>query len=54
MSIALLRQSARGYRDMDYFKLKIFQLNMEDAPSFFYNKKPMALRQPGLFTVGNP
>ncbi len=33
VSIALLRRRARGFRDMTYFKLKIFQLNTRDTPS---------------------
>lgn len=36
VSIALLRRRARGFRDMTYFKLKIFQLNTKDTPSFLY------------------
>lgn len=54
VSIALLRRRARGFRDMAYFKLKIFQLNTEDTPSFLYNRKPVASRLTGLFTAGNP
>jgi len=37
VSIALLRRRARGFRDMEYFKLKILQLNTKDTPSFLYN-----------------
>jgi transposase len=49
VSIALLRRRARGFRDMEYFKLKIFQLNTDDTPSFLYNHMPSAC----LATVGN-
>jgi transposase len=38
VSIALLRRRARGFRDMEYFKLKIFQLNTRDTTSFLYNR----------------
>jgi len=54
VSIALLRRRARGFRDMTYFKLKIFQLNTRDTPSFLYNRaapKPSLTR---LSTVGKP
>ena len=54
VSIALLRRRARGFRDLTYFKLKIFQLNTEDTPSFLYNKKPMALSKTEMCTVGKP
>lgn len=54
VSIALLRRRARGFRDMKYFKLKIFQLNTEDTPSFLYTKMPMRSRHPQISTVGNP
>ncbi|WIM05838.1 MAG: ISL3 family transposase [Candidatus Nitricoxidivorans perseverans] len=50
VSIALLRRRARGFRDMTYFKLKIFQLNTEDTPSFLYQRIPSACST----TVGNP
>ncbi len=36
VSIGLLRKRARGLRDTEYFKLKIFQLNTPDSPSFLY------------------
>ncbi len=54
VSIALLRRRARGFRDMEYFKLKIFQLNTRDTPSFLYNRaapEPLLTRLP---TVGKP
>jgi len=55
VSIALLRRRARGFRDMTYFKLKIFQLNTRDTPSFLYNRRaspaPSLTR---LSTVGKP
>jgi len=54
VSIALLRRRARGFRDMAYLKLKILQLNTEDAPSFLYNRIPAASRSAGISTVGNP
>lgn len=43
VSIALLRRRARGFRDMTYFKLKIFQLNTADAPSFLFQDMRKAL-----------
>lgn len=54
VSIALLRRRARGFRDMEYFKLKIFQLNTEDTPSFLYTKMPKTSCHPLISTVGNP
>jgi len=54
VSIALLRRRARGFRDMQYLKLKILQLNTEDIPSFLYNRMPAASRSAGISTVGNP
>jgi transposase len=54
VSIALLRRRARGLRDMEYFKLKIFQLNTEDAPSFLFNRMPIASPSARLPTVGKP
>jgi transposase len=54
VSIALLRRRARGFRDMAYFKLKIFQLNTEDTPSFLYPSLPMSSTLPGMSTVRNP
>lgn len=54
VSIALLRRRARGFRDMEYFKLKIFQLNTEDTPSFLYTKMPKTSRQAQISAVGNP
>lgn len=54
VSIALLRRRARGFRDMEYFKLKIFQLNTEDTPSFLYIKMPEASRQTQTSAVGKP
>ena len=54
VSIALLRRRARGFRDMEYFKLKIFQLNTEDTPSFLYTKMPKRSCQPQNPAVGNP
>ena len=37
VSIGLLRKRARGLQDTDYFKLKIFQTNTPDTPSFLYS-----------------
>jgi len=54
VSIALLRRRARGYRDLEYFKLKILQLNVPDTPSFLYSKPPKARRKRGITSVGNP
>ena len=54
VSIALLRRRARGYRDMQYFKLKIFQLNTEDTPSFLYPNVPSHSAKTDLSSVGNP
>jgi len=54
VSIALLRRRARGFRDMEYFKLKILQLNTKDAPSFLYNPGTPAAPLTRLSTVGNP
>ena len=54
VSIALLRRRARGLRDMEYFKLKIFQLNTADIPSFLYTKMPERSCQPRISAVGNP
>ena len=54
VSIALLRRRARGYRDLEYFKLKILQLNVPDTPSFLYSKPPRAHRKKGITSVGNP
>jgi hypothetical protein len=39
---------------MEYFKLKIFQLNTEDTPSFFYTKMPKTSCQARISAVGNP
>jgi transposase len=52
VSIALLRRRARGFRDMAYLKLKIFQLNTQDAPSFLYTQMTGALRHHPMSTVG--
>ncbi|MFA5626434.1 MAG: transposase [Thiohalomonadaceae bacterium] len=54
VSIALLRRRARGFRDMTYFKLKIFQLNTKDTPSFLYNRASTAPSLTRLSTVGKP
>lgn len=54
VSIALLRRRARGFRDMEYFKLKIFQINTEDTPSFLHTKMPKTSCHPHISAVGNP
>jgi transposase len=36
VAIGLLRRRARGFRDTAYLKLKIYQLNTPDQPSFLY------------------
>ena len=52
VSIALLRRRARGFRDMEYFKLKIFQLNTDDTPSFLYPYMRSASMKTGNSSVG--
>ena len=37
VSIALLRRRARGFRDTEYLKLKIYQTNTPDAPSMLFS-----------------
>jgi len=54
VSIALLRRRARGYRDLEYFKLKILQLNVPDTPSFLYSKPSKGRRKRGITSVGMP
>ncbi|MHB9100763.1 MAG: transposase, partial [Sulfuricella sp.] len=54
VSIELLRRRARGFRDMAYFKLKILQLNTEDAPSFLYQNMHKTSCQSRLSSVGKP
>ncbi len=54
VSIALLRRRARGLRDMEYFKLKIFQINTKDTPSFLYATMPRTSCPPRISAVGNP
>jgi len=39
---------------MQYFKLKIFQLNTEDTPSFLYPNVPSHSAKTDLSSVGNP
>jgi hypothetical protein len=39
---------------MAYLKLKIFQLNTEDTPSFLYNSMPSASSSARMSTVGKP
>ncbi len=52
-AIALLRRRARGFRGMEYFKLKIFQINTKETPSFLYNSAPSATPISDLSSVGN-
>lgn len=40
VSIGMLRRRARGFRDTGYLKLKIYQLNTPDQPSFLYANVP--------------
>ncbi|MBK7815692.1 MAG: transposase [Rhodocyclaceae bacterium] len=40
VAIGLLRRRARGFRDTGYLKLKIYQLNTPDQPSFLYANVP--------------
>jgi transposase len=40
VAIGLLRRRARGFRDTEYLKLKIYQLNRPDEPSFLYANVP--------------
>ena len=54
VSIAPLRRRARGYRDLEYFKLKILQLNVDDTPSFLYSKPLPWRRKRGITSVGKP
>ena len=37
VAIGLLRRRARGFRDTGYLKLKIYQFNTPDQPSFLYS-----------------
>jgi len=37
VSIALLRRRARGFRDTEYLKLKIYQTNTPDVPSMLFS-----------------
>ena len=46
VSIALLRRRARGFRDTEYLKLKIYQTNTPDTPSMLFP------RLSGKITVG--
>lgn len=40
VAIGLLRRRARGFHDTGYLKLKIYQLNTPDTPSFLYASVP--------------
>jgi len=40
VAIGMLRRRARGFRDTGYLKLKIYQLNTPDQPSFLYANVP--------------
>jgi len=51
VAIGLLRRRARGFRDTAYLKLKIYQLNTPDQPSFLYANVPQlasASRMPAV------
>lgn len=51
VAIALLRRRARGFRDTGYLKLKIYQLNTPDQPSFLYANVPAAASAAGIPVV---
>jgi transposase len=51
VSIGLLRRRARGFRDTAYLKLKIYQLNTPDTPSFLYANVPAPGSQNQMFAV---
>lgn len=51
VAIGLLRRRARGFRDTGYLKLKIYQLNTPDQPSFLYPNAPAAASSAGMSTV---
>jgi transposase len=51
VSIGLLRRRARGFRDTEYLKLKIYQLNTPDTPSFLYANVPAHGSENRLSTV---
>lgn len=51
VAIGLLRRRARGFRDTGYLKLKIYQLNTPDQPSFLYANVSAAASAAGKTTV---
>ena len=51
VAIGLLRRRARGFRDTGYLKLKIYQLNTPDQPSFLYANVPAAASATGMSIV---
>ena len=51
VSIGLLRRRARGFRDTAYLKLKIYQLNTPDTPSFLYANVPAPASATRMSTV---
>ena len=51
VAIGLLRRRARGFRDIDYLKLKIYQLNTPDQPSFLYANVSATASVAGKTTV---
>ena len=51
VAIGLLRRRARGFRDIDYLKLKIYQLNTPDQPSFLYSAPTRATPPARKITV---
>lgn len=51
VAIGLLRRRARGFRDTEYLKLKIYQLNTPDQPSFLYANVQHPASAPGMSAV---
>lgn len=51
VAIGLLRRRARGFRDTAYLKLKIYQLNTPDQPSFLYASVPQPASTAGKSVV---
>ena len=51
VSIGLLQRRARGFRDTAYLKLKIYQLNTPDTPSFLYANVQEPGSQNQMFAV---
>lgn len=51
VAIGLLRRRARGFRDTGYLKLKIYQINTPDQPSFLYANVPVHGSENSMPTV---